>query len=225
MKKARRITPKAFSGSNMPEWECQFMACCNGEQVAARALKRLEQARLASACRKLLFEYSGADGYFAEMQCGVSLIVANIQAFGRADHAWKSKSTDPRAQLFRQRFDDAARVLMETPWPCHNPAIRTFGELYRLSRSPHLFNLRKIRALIGRSKLSFMLVMLWAGAEAHGVSLSGNELAALAYCASGQELDGSAVRRILREPWIAAAEPGYRAVSENSYCRSCLQQF
>jgi hypothetical protein len=224
MKKARSITRKALPASNMPEWECQFMACCNGEQVAARALKRLEQARLASACRRLLFEYSRGDGCFAEVQCGVGLIVANIQAFGRAEHVWKSKLRDPRAQLFRQRFDSAARVLMETPWPFHNPAIRTFGELSRLTPSGDLFNLRKIRALMGRSKLSFMLVMLRAGAEAHGVSLSGNELAALAYCASGQDLDGSAVRRILREPWIAAAEPGYRAVFENSYCRACLQQ-
>ena len=59
------------------------------------------------------------------------------------------------------------------------------------------------------------------GAGAHGVHLSGNELAALVYCASGQELDGGAVRRTLREPWIATAEPGYRDVFENIHCRAC----
>jgi hypothetical protein len=169
----------------------------------------------------LLWEYSEGQPYFDEMQQGVELIVSNIQAFDRAQRAWKRKSNDPRAQMFRERFDKAARTLMQTPWPFHNSAVRTFGDQYRLTPSADLFGLRKIRALVGRSKPNFMLPMLRAGARAHGVRLSGNELAALVYSASGHELDAGAVRRILRERWIATAEPGYRTVFENCYCRTC----
>jgi len=221
MKKSRRGIKNALSLGDPLEWERQFRARCEGEELAIQALHRLEEVGLGDACRRLLWEYSRGQGCFEHIQHGVGLIVANLEAYDRAERVWKSKSNDRRAQLFRQRFDGAARVLMETPWPFHNPAIRTFGDLFRLTCSEDLFNLRKVRALVGRSKLSFMLVMLRVGAEAHAVSLSGNELAALAYCASGRGLDSGAVRRILREPWVAAAEPWYRTVFENCYCRAC----
>jgi hypothetical protein len=142
----------------------------------------------------------------------MALIVRNLQAFERAERILKSKSTDPRVQMYRNRFDNAARVLMQTPWPFHNPAVLTFEDRFRLTQSADLFDLRKIRALVGRSKLSYMLVILRVGAMRSGVRLSGNELAALAHCASGKELDGSAVRRLLREPWIAVAESGFQAL-------------
>jgi excisionase family DNA binding protein len=162
----------------------------------------------------LLWEYAHDQASFDEIQRGTALVVRNIQAFRRAEREEKRHLDDTRAHMFRRRRQEAARILTQTPWPFRNPAMQTFGDVARVYRSPELFDLRKIRALVERSGLNNMLVILRVGAMAYGVCLSGNELAALAYCASGKELDGSAVRRLLREPWIAAAEPGFRTVFE-----------
>ena len=197
------------------EWERRFVDCCNDEPAAKRALDRLEQTGLGAACKKLLWEYSSGPEAFAEMQRGIALIVHNLRAFDRAERVWKSKSNDPRAQMYRERFENAARVLMQTPWPFRNPVVPTFGDRFRLTPSANLFDLRRIGALVGRSKLSYMLAILRAGTKAHSVDLSANEIAALAYCASGENLDAGAVRRFFREPWIPTAETGYRAIFDN----------
>src|SRR5260370_15336303 len=153
MKEPREGAQKELLTRRLREWERQFWARCVKGRAATRALKRLEQAGLGGACRRLLWEYSEGQAYFAEVQRGMALIVRNLRAFDRAERVWKGKSDDPRAPLFRQRFEDAARVLIQTPLPFHNPSVRTFGDQYRPIPSTDLSKLRKIRAMLRRSKL------------------------------------------------------------------------
>ncbi len=214
-KPARKNTPRRGDESNPRPWEQQFLELCFADQTANSAWRRLHEAGLGNACKRVLREYATGDTSFAEVQRGVALLVSKLEVFHRAVRTEQKREKDPRAQLFRERRETAARHLAKTPWPFRNPRILTFAEANRSYSDLNLFDLRKVRALVDRSRLAYVLVVLRAGASAHGVSLSGNELAALAYCASGDELDGGAVRRLLRESWVAVAEPHCQAVFED----------
>jgi hypothetical protein len=212
---------KRNGSSNTPligkalKWERKFLDRCKSDPVAKRSWDRLEKAGLGDACKRLLWEFGEGNVSFAEVQRGAALLVHNLEAFDRALRTAKKRMNDPRAQLFQQRREAATKDLANTPWPFHNPLIRTFAEANRFYSPLNLFNLRKVRDLVGRSELDYMLALLRAGASAHGVELSGNELAALAYCARKRDIEGSAVRRLLRGSWVEIAEPYFAAVFES----------
>ena len=199
------------------EWERRFLNSCKCDPGARKAWGRLEKAGIWAACKRLLWEYATDETSFAEVQRGTALVVHKIEVFNRAHRANEIHSNDPRAQLFRARLEAAASALAKTPWPFRNPSIRTFADANQSYASINLFDLRKVRAIAGRTKLAYMITILRDGARAYGVGLSGNELAALSYCATapeGSALEGSAVRRLLREPWVGAGEPHFIAVFE-----------
>jgi hypothetical protein len=204
-------------------WERRFLDDCNADPLARKAWLRLEKAGLGEACKGLLWDYADGPEHFGEIQRVTALIVRNVQAFDRAQREEQRRLSlsDPRAQMFRERKEAAIKVLARTPWRI--PGM-TCADAVRVYGWSCLFDLRRIRALVGRSGLNHMLVILRVGAMERGVRLSGNELAALAGYAiaaldddgyAGEKLDGGAVRRILRESWIPAAEAGYRAVFEH----------
>ena len=207
-------------------WERRFLDGCNADPLTRKVWLRLGKAGLGDGCEELLWQYADGHDHFAEIQRGTALIIRNVQAFDRAQREEQRRLSlsDPRAQMFRERLEAASKVLARTPWPFRNPGVATCADAARVYGSSCLFDLRKIRAQVGRSKLNYMLVILRVGAIEHGVRLSGNELAALAGYAiaalagyAGERLDGGAVRRSLREPWIPIAEASHRGVFDKLY--------
>jgi hypothetical protein len=196
----------------MLDWEGRFLRKCKADPLTRKAWLRLERAGIGDACKALLWQYAYGQEHFAEIQRGTALIVHNLKAFERAQREEQRRLSDPRAQVFRERRETAKRLLECTPWPFRHSGIATFADANLVYDLNHFRGLRRIRALIGRSKLAHMLLLLQVGAMAYGVKLSGNVLASLADYASGNHLDGGAVRRMLRESWIPSAEAGYRAV-------------
>jgi len=196
-------------------WEQRFLNHCDNEPLARKVWVRLEGAGLGNACKQLLWEYANSQQHFSEIQRGTEKLVRNIQAFVRAERQEQRRAGDPRAQMFRKRREKATRVLAQTPWPFRNPRIATFSDAVRAYPSHHWFEQRRIRALIERSGLSYLLAILRAGARKHGVDLSGNEIAALARCSTGSEIDAGAVRRYLRLPWIPNAEADYQTLFDS----------
>lgn len=195
------------------DWEGSFLNRCKEDQAARKAWSLLKAGGLDAVCRKLLWEYATCQKDFVDVQRGVALIIHNVRDFRRAQRVETNRSGDPRAQLFRQRREAAERILAQTPWPFRNPRIPTFGDAARIYRSPGLFDLRKLRALMNRSGLKYLLAILREGAKAHAVILSANDVAALATCADpDRPIDERSMRRFLKEPWVQTAEPGYRSL-------------
>ena len=196
----------------MLDWERRFVDRCDLEPLAKRAWYRLEGAGLGNACKRLLWEYAQGQEGLAEIQRGTALLIHNSRALERAMRQEQARASDPRAQMFRERREKAARVLDGTPWPFRNQRIATFSDAVRAYPSQDWSTLRRVRALITRSGPNFMLAILRAGARKRSVDLSGNEIAALVYCATGSGLDAGAVRRYLRQAWIAEAERDFQAL-------------
>jgi hypothetical protein len=160
-------TPSLGSESNAGLiWERQFLQSCRTDRLANTAWCRLEDAGLGGACKRLLWEYAHGESYFTQMQKGIGLIIRNVKAFRRAWREEQRHSSDRRAQMFRERREAASEILARTAWPFRDPLVPTFGDLARISRSDDLFDLGRLRALVGRSKLRYMLAILRAGARA-----------------------------------------------------------
>jgi hypothetical protein len=197
-------------------WEQQFIGRCRADQSANAVWRRLQDAGLGAASKRLLWEYAHGEEYFTEMQRGIGLIIRNVKAFRRAWREEQKHSSDPRAQMFRDRREAAFEVLARTAWPFRNPRAPTFGDLARIYRSDELFDLGRLRALVGRSKLSYMLAILRAGTRAHGVDLSADAVAVLATCADPKRVvDGRVLRRYFKETHVELAEDSYRSVFDD----------
>lgn len=209
------ITKILSEKKGMFAWEQLFLDRFDREPLAKKAWLRIEGARLGHACKTLLWEYANCQKHFAEIQRGTNVLVRNMQSFERARRQEERHASDHRVQMFRERRENATRVLAQTPWPFHNPGKATFLDAVRADPSPDLFDLRRIRALMGRSGLSYLLANLRAGARKYSVNLSGNEIAALVYCATGSRLDAGAVRRYLRQPWISKTESDYQSLFDS----------
>lgn len=195
----------------MLRWSQRFLNRCHDDSLAKRAWLRLETAGLRNSCYQLLWEYANGQRQLAEIQCGTKILVRNIQAFQRAHRQEQHHANDARVQMFRERRENAFKVLAQTPWPLRNLHIATFADAVRANPALEWFDLRRVRGLIERSGLRYLLAILRACAKEHKVNLSGNEIAALAYCATGSAHDAGAIRRYLRQPWIPIAEADYQA--------------
>ena len=200
-------------------WEQEFLGRCSEDPVAYRAWRKILESGLANVTKRLLWEYSlMSNEVMAELKRGMDEMRDNMVALGRALQVASDQSDGPRPDMFARRVSVKARTAGQTPWAFRNPDVKTFADatvnypvMDRVPIEPAARMMAKSGDAIRRYGDKILIAMLQAGTRGFSVSLSPNELAALATCAKPDcNIDGRSLRRFLKLPAIVAAEGAYR---------------
>lgn len=201
------------------KWASKFDEERTRDLLAQKAWKRLCEAGLGDAAKRLLWEYATADDALLEVAKGSRHMARNLKALRRADRVAKERADDSRAEMFSRRSELAARDAAQSAWPFRNPYVTTLEDA--AATYPVVGNLPSEEATAAVSKsgdavrrfgAKILLAILRAGARVYDVDLSLGELVALATCANpgrGCPLDERSLRRFLKTATIREAEPAY----------------
>jgi hypothetical protein len=219
-KRSSRARVRSWTVEDALTWEQEFLGRCSADPVAYRAWSKIAEGGLANVSKRLLWEYSlMSNEVMAELKRDMDKMRDTIVALGRALRVASDQSDGPRPDMFARRINTKARTAGQTPWAFRNPDVKTFADatvnypdIGRLLIEPAAGMMSKSGDAIRRYGDKILIAMLQAGTQGFSVSLSPNELAALATCAKPDcNLDGRSLRRFLKLPAIVAAEGAYRA--------------
>jgi hypothetical protein len=218
-KGSSRARVRSWTVDDALTWEQEFLGRCSMDLVAYRAWGKIVEGGLANVSKRLLWEYSlMSDEVVTELKRDMDKMRDTIVALGRAVQVASDRSDGPRPDMFDRRVNAKARTAGQSPWAFRNPDVETFADaavnypdIGRLPIGAAAGMMSKSGDAIRRYGDKILIAMLQAGTQGFSVSLTPNELAALATCAKPDcNLDGRSLRRFLKLPAIVAAEGAYR---------------
>jgi hypothetical protein len=171
--------------------------------------------------KRLLWEYSlTSNELIADLKRDMDKMPENLKSLSRALREASDQSSGARHDMFVRRANAKMEIVRGTRWPFRAPNTKTLADA--ATKYPHIGDLPIDSAASRMSKSGdavrrhggkILIAILQAGARISSVSLSPNELAALAASATPHRSpDARSLRRFLKLPAILAAEPEYRAL-------------
>jgi hypothetical protein len=217
----RRIQPavdKPLEDADVFRWKTDFIQNVRHHPTARGAWREIEQADSGGWAKILLYHYavSHAEAITQVLQWKAQM-TSNLESAARASRQASARRNDPRATLFAERRKVAAETASHTPWPFHNPNVKTVGdaavthtEIAVLGLEESASRVRKSLDALRRYGSKPYLVVLRDYAADFGIRLGLRRLVALASCAApNQKLDERTLGRFFALPDIKASAPLY----------------
>jgi hypothetical protein len=214
-----RARARSWTVEDQIYWQEEFLGRCSEDPAASRAWSKIVEAKLANVSKRLLWEYSlMSDELMADLKRQMDKMKDRVEALSRAHRVASDRSSGPRPEMFAQRLHSKVETAAGTPWCFRNRDVRTLADAATNYESIGTLPIDEAASTMSKSGDAVrryagkpLIAVLRAGARSRGVSLSPNELAALATCADpGRNLDSRSLRRFLKLPSILAAETEYR---------------
>jgi hypothetical protein len=216
-----RIQPtvhKPLEDADVFRWERDFIQNVRDHPTARGAWREIEQTDSGNWARILLFHYAILHAEtLPQVFQGKARMTSNLESAARASRQASARRNDPRVRLFAERRKVAAETASQTPWPFHNPNVKTIGDaavtyteiaVLRLEESAS--NVRKSLDALRRYGSKPYLVILRDYAADFGIRLGLRRLVALALCAApNPNLDERTLGRFFALPNIEANAPLY----------------
>jgi hypothetical protein len=216
-----KVRSRSWTIDDLVSWEREFLGRCSEDTVALRAWSKLCEAGLEMVSKRLLWEYSlTSNELIADLKRDMDKMPENLKSLSRALREASDQSSGARPDMFVRRANAKMEIVRGTRWPFRAPNTKTLADA--ATKYPHIGDLPIDSAASRMSKSGdavrrhggkILIAILQAGARISSVSLSPNELAALAASATPHRSpDARSLRRFLKLPAILAAEPEYRAL-------------